>query len=91
MFLGIIAFNPGNWSAHWALGIANKCLRDLPSAYMAFQSAYKLEKEQPDVGRELSSICMALGKGEEAARVSREVMEKHPNNAGLFQITHWLC
>jgi Flp pilus assembly protein TadD len=27
---------------------------------------------------------MALGKGEEAARVSREVMEKHPNNAGLI-------
>jgi len=58
MFLSIIAFNPANWSAHWALGIANKCLRDLPSAYMAFENAYRLEKEQPDVGRELSGICI---------------------------------
>lgn len=27
---------------------------------------------------------MALGKGEEAVRISREVVERHPQNAGLI-------
>jgi hypothetical protein len=41
-----------------------------------FQHAYALEKTNPNVGRELACICMALGRGEEAVRISREVLEK---------------
>jgi Flp pilus assembly protein TadD len=84
MLISVIEFNPGNWTAYWALGIASKCLRDLAASYKAFQEAYKLEKQQPDVARELSGICMALGKGEEAVRISREVVDRNPENAGLI-------
>ena len=80
----IIEFNPSNWAALWAVGIANKCLRDLAAAYAAFQMAYALEKENPNVGRELSGICMALGKAEEAVRISREVVDRNPQNASLI-------
>ena len=77
-------FDPGNWAALWAMGIAHKCLKELGSAYTAFQRAYALEKENPDVGRELAGVCIALGRGEEAVRVSREVMDKNPKDAGLI-------
>jgi len=80
----VIEFNPSNWAALWGVGIANKCVRDLAAAYTAFQMAYALEKENANVGRELSGICMALGKGEEAVRISREVVNRNPQNAGLI-------
>jgi tetratricopeptide (TPR) repeat protein len=80
----VIEFNPSNWAALWAIGIANKCLRDLPASYTAFQKAYVLEKDNPNVGRELSCICMALGKAEEAVRISREVVNRNPQDAGLI-------
>lgn len=80
----IIQFNPSNWEALWAAGIANKCLRQLGPAYTAFRRAYALEKENPSVGRELSGICIALGKGEEAVRISRELMDRNPKDVGLI-------
>lgn len=84
MLASIVEHDRSNWAAFWALGIANKCLRDLPSAYAAFQGAYTLEKKDPNVGRELSGICMALVKGEEAVRISREAMDRNPSDAGLI-------
>jgi len=84
MFGRVIEFNPSNWAAFWAIGIANKCLRDLTASYTAFQKAYVLEKDDPNVGRELSGICMALGKPEEAVRISREVVDRNPQDAGLI-------
>ena len=83
MLARVLHFNPGNWAALWHFGIAKKCLRELEPAYSAFQRAYALEKANPNVGRELACICMALGKGEEAARISREVVDRNPTDAGL--------
>lgn len=83
MFNHILQFNPGNWAALWGIGIAYKCLHELEAAYTAFQRTYALERENPNVGRELAGICIALGKGEEAVRISREVMDRNPNDAGL--------
>jgi Flp pilus assembly protein TadD len=31
-----------------------------------------------------SGICMALGRGEEAVQISRDVLEKAPTDAGLL-------
>ena len=80
----VLEVNPSNWTALWFLGTARRCLRELEPAYAAFQCAYALEKSNPDVGRELACICMALGKGEEAVRVSREVLDRNPQDAGLM-------
>jgi predicted Zn-dependent protease len=65
------------------MGIAHKCLRELGPAYNDFQHAYALENTNPDVGREFACICMSLGRGEEAVRISREVMNRAPTDAGL--------
>jgi hypothetical protein len=83
MLSRVLQFNPGNWGAWWFMGIAHKCLRELEPAYNDFRRAYALEKSNPDVGRELVGICMALGRGEEAVRISREILEKEPTDAGL--------
>ena len=80
----VLELDPRNWAALWCLGIARKCVRELEPAYFAFERAYAIEKDNPDVGRELSGICMALGKGEEAVRISRELVDRNPQNAGLI-------
>lgn len=84
MLWRVLQFNPGNWTALWFLGIAHKCLRELEPAYSDFHRAYALDKANPNVGRELVGICIALGRGEEAVHISREVLEKEPTNAGLI-------
>jgi hypothetical protein len=84
MLWRVLQFNPSNWTALWYLGIANKCLRELEPAYDDFHRAYALEKANPNVGRELVGICIALGKGEEAVNISREILEREPTNPGLI-------
>ena len=86
MLSHVLLLNPGNWMALWLRGIAHKCLRELEDAYDDFQGAYALEaleKVNPEIGRELAGICIALGRGEEAVRISREVLDRNPTNAGL--------
>lgn len=80
----LLEFSPNDWRALWTLGIANKCLHEVDAAYVDFQRAYAIEKNEEIVGRELVGICIALGKGDEAVRISREVLQKHPNDAGLI-------
>jgi len=84
MLSRVLFVNPGNWTALWLRGMAHKCLRERDDAYRDFQRAYALEKTDPNVGRELAGICIALGRGEEAVRISREVLEKEPTDAGLI-------
>jgi len=59
-------------------------LRELEPAYDDFHRAYALEKANPNVARELVGICMALGKGEEAVQLSREILEREPADPGLI-------
>jgi tetratricopeptide (TPR) repeat protein len=84
MLSRVLEFNPRYWAALWFRGTAHKCLRELEPAYDDFRRAYALEKTNPNVGRELACMCMALGKGEEAVQVSREVLEKNPSGADLM-------
>jgi tetratricopeptide (TPR) repeat protein len=83
----VLQLDPGNGAALWCRGIAHKCLRELEPAYDDFQRAYALEaleKVNPNVGRELVGICIALGRGEEAVRVSREVLDRNSTDAGMI-------
>jgi hypothetical protein len=84
MLSRVLLLNPGNWTALWLRGMAHKCLRERDDAYHDFQRAYALEKTNPNVGRELAGICIALGRGEEAVRISREVLERESTDAGLI-------
>src|SRR2546428_1019185 len=84
MLSRVVQFNPSNWPALWFLGIAHSCLRELEAAYSDFHRAYALEKANPSVSRELAGICLALGRGEEAVHLCREVLQKAPTDAGLI-------
>jgi Flp pilus assembly protein TadD len=84
MLSRVLRSNPQIWGALWFRGVAYRGLRQLDPAYNDFRSAYALEKTNPSVGREFAGMCIALGKGPEAVQVSRELLDKYPNDAGLI-------
>ncbi len=84
MLSRVLMFNPGNWQARWYRGIAHRCLGELAPAYDDFHRAYDMEKDHPDVGRELVIVCLNLGRGEEAVRVSSQLVQKFPTDPGLL-------
>jgi hypothetical protein len=83
MLSRVLQSNPRSWGALWFRGMAHRGLRQLEPAYDDFRAAYSLEKTNRDVGREFAGICIALGRGAEAVPVSRELLDKYPNDAGL--------
>jgi len=78
----VLEFYPVNWSALWCLGTAHRALRELEPAYSAFRRGYTVEKTK--VGHEFAYMCLALGKGDEAVQVYREMMERTPGSASLM-------
>ena len=84
MLSRVLDFNPQIWGALWYRGIAHRGLRQLEPAYDDFRAAYALEKTNPSVGREFTGICIALGRGPEAVQVSRELLDKYPDDASLI-------
>lgn len=80
----LLQFNPNDWKTLWLRGIAHKYLQELAPAYNDFRRAHVIEQTSPHSGRELAGVCIALGKGEEAVRVCRELMQKWPTDAGLI-------
>ena len=79
----VIEINPENWNAMWVLGMAWKAIKAKQFAYDAFRRAFEIEKQNPNVARELAGICIELGKGEEAVRVAHHAMRLAPEDAGL--------
>jgi Flp pilus assembly protein TadD len=84
MFERVIEINPENWNAMWCLGMGRNVLNQSEAAYNAFANAYRLYNQNPDVGRELMLVCMTLGKGEEALRVSKQVLSLRPDDPGIL-------
>jgi hypothetical protein len=78
----VLEFCPVNWNALWYLGTAHRGLRELEPAYTAFRRGYALEKTK--LGHEFAYMCLALGKGDEAVQVYREMMERTPGSGRLF-------
>jgi hypothetical protein len=72
---------PVNWNALWYLGTAHRGLRELEPAYTAFRRGYAFDKTK--VGHEFAYMCLALGKGDEAVQVYREMMDRTPDSARL--------
>ena len=80
----VVETNPYNWSAYWLLGLAHRSLGSREMEYDALKRAYTLERGTIDVGRELGNACIALGKGEEAVRITIDVLFLKPNDHGLI-------
>lgn len=73
-----------NWNAWWGLGMARRLLGDREGAYAAFKSAYGINPNEIEVGRNLGEECIALGYATEALEVTAAIMRIDPKNAGLI-------
>lgn len=67
----------------WFLGMARRAAADPTGAFEAFEHAYRLHPEHPDVSREFGAQCLALGRGDRAVVVSERNCTLHPRDAGL--------
>jgi len=61
MYLDVVTqINPDNWAAFWLKGKGYQALNDSSSAYNEFNASYSIQKENPDVARELMFECTAI-------------------------------
>ncbi len=85
MYLDAVTkMNPENWAAFWIKGKGYQALADSSSACTEFKSSYSIQKENPDIARELMIEYLNLGKTDEGVRVAREAMNLRPNEPGLI-------
>jgi Flp pilus assembly protein TadD len=84
MLKRVIQINPENWNAMWLLGMGFNVIGQPHEAYEAFAAAYRVQKDNPEVGRQLVLACLTLGKGPEATLISEEIIERWPNDPGLL-------
>jgi tetratricopeptide (TPR) repeat protein len=80
----VTKINPNNFAAYWIKGKGYRALNQHDSAYVQFDKSYQINKDNPDVARELAIECMHLGKGIEAVNVSLHALSLDHNNAGLI-------
>ena len=74
---------PSNWAAFWVRGKAYQALEDHARARESFASAYSLQEQNPDVGRELVVECLELGRSSEAVVVASRLSNASQTDAGL--------
>jgi Flp pilus assembly protein TadD len=75
--------NTSNWPAYWIKGKGYQALGESESAYSEFKKSYEIQKDNPDVARELMIECLNLGRAEEGVTVSLHALSLQPNNSGL--------
>ncbi len=80
----VTKINPKNWAAFYLRGKAYQAIGDSRSAYNEFKKSFDIEKENPDVARELTIEALNLGKGEEGVEIAKHALTLKPNNPGLM-------
>lgn len=75
---------PGNWRVCWLLGKAWHALGHSDRAHAWLNQAFEHEKEETVIPRELSGICLELGRAAEAARVSEHAVGCEPDSPELI-------
>lgn len=76
--------SPLSWRGHWMLGKAWHALGKSEQAYQSLATAFEIEKEETSILRELSGICLELGRGNEAIRISEHAIGQEPKNSELL-------
>ena len=85
MYLDVVTqINPDNWAAFWFKGKGYQALNDSSSAYNEFNASYSIQKENPDVARELMFECLNLGKPDEGIQIAKEALSLKPDESGLI-------
>lgn len=80
----VTQINPNNFAAFWFKGKAYQALNQHDSAYFQFEKSFELNKDNPDVARELALECMDLGKGQKAIEVSLYALALNDKDTGLI-------
>lgn len=79
----VTEYNPQNWPAFWIKGKAYQALNEPYMAYAQFHTCFTMQKENPDVARELALSCLDIGKAQEATEVTLHAIGLTPEDAGL--------
>lgn len=80
----VTKINPNNYSAFWVKGKAYQTLERHENAYQEFEKSFALNKENPDVARELMYECLELGKGPKAVEVALHALKINEKDTGLI-------
>ena len=80
----VTTINPNNFAAYWVKGKGYQVLRQHANAYLQFDKSFEIQKDNPDVARELMIECLYLGKGKEAVEISLHALSLDSLNAGLI-------
>jgi len=80
----VTQINPNNFAAYWFKGKGYQALKQHDSAYKQFDKSFAINKEDPNVARELMLECLSLGKGKEAVEISLHTLTVDGTDAGLL-------
>jgi tetratricopeptide (TPR) repeat protein len=80
----VIAEAPDWWNAQWFYGKSQLALGNHEAAYLAFQHAYRVEKNVEAVLRELAGVCLELRKFDEAVTVAEGALALDASNPELL-------
>jgi tetratricopeptide repeat protein len=78
-----VQLQPNYWQALWVRGKAYQALGEARAARDSFQSAFSLQPENPDVGRELVLAHLELLEYGEALPIAKLLADTYPKDAGL--------
>ena len=71
---------PDSWQVFWFLGKGRQAVGELELAYESFGRAFSLEQETEAVPREFASVCLELGKADEAVQIGQTAAALKPDN-----------
>lgn len=80
----VIAEAPDWWNAQWFYGKSQLALGNYDAAYLAFQHAYRVEKNVEVILRELAGVCLELKKFDEAVTVAEGALALDAGNSELL-------
>ena len=79
----VTEINQHNFAAFWIKGKGYQALGNHEDAYTQFEKSFRLNKNNPDVARELALECINLGKGEQAVEFMRHALTLDSTDPGL--------
>lgn len=83
LFERVLALNPDNWAAAWLAGKAAQGQGDHERAYQFFTRSFGLQRDNPDVARELTIAALETTRAGEAIEVAEHAVTLAPADAGL--------
>jgi Flp pilus assembly protein TadD len=83
LFERVLAIREKNWAAAWLAGKAAQSLGDHERAYGFFRRSFDVQKENPDVARELMITCLETKRAKEAVAVAEHAVRLTDADAGL--------